>query len=537
MAMEASEQRPSEDEALGEDPPSPRQLQGTAPEASAEALALASALASVEAPAEALAGGEKASAEVPGEASVEAVAEASATRAPAKAPAEDADEPLPLDFTQSDFLFSIMARIYIKRELFKYGPLSRWVDAMKEFYDGYGMDGIAERTYMQHFRKSFNAALAHRIKKLPTVFSPEKETEEENLCRQIQIARGRVLAIANAGKGSNNNSKTEEENYEEKERSRKRKRRSSNGDSELQKNAASLDIEMTEGLKDRIETAEKHLDDEKKAVNAVREAEKAVKEAQKKLKQAQEHKEEMSQMAHMATSGISDALIDQDGPWIDFYKQLRAYYEQKGTCLVRDNKDDPRHEKLAALRKWTLRQRQRYHLKAANPNKLPWYLVRMLEDLQFPFEDTSKKRRSSAQSQRQRIMVTDEDIFRKNLAELREFKEEHGHCAVPRGYKRNSALANWLKRIRAEGAKFRKDPASANITEEQMRLLDDLGIVWENQNQRRSWEDSFNDWLQFKEDHGKISLWGIRSFSSEYGYTKLTLFNVFPSFRTHQCPT
>ena len=58
--------------------------------------------------------------------------------------------------------------------------------------------------------------------------------------------------------------------------------------------------------------------------------------------------------------------------------------------------------------------------------------------------------------------------------QLKEYKEKHGHCLVPEGYKANPQLGNWVKNQRVA---YRKQ-SGRKITEEQIKSLEDIGFVW-----------------------------------------------------------
>ena len=41
-----------------------------------------------------------------------------------------------------------------------------------------------------------------------------------------------------------------------------------------------------------------------------------------------------------------------------------------------------------------------------------------------------------------------DDTFAQRLGELEEYRREHGHCSVPRRYRENPSLANWVNKQR-----------------------------------------------------------------------------------------
>jgi hypothetical protein len=86
-----------------------------------------------------------------------------------------------------------------------------------------------------------------------------------------------------------------------------------------------------------------------------------------------------------------------------------------------------------------------------------------------------------------------------NLDVLRQYKEEHGDCVVPRGSSANPRLANWV----AEQRKQRKlliDGKQSKIIPERVKLLDEIGFVWNAQ--EAAWERQLTDLKEFREQKG-----------------------------------
>jgi hypothetical protein len=86
-----------------------------------------------------------------------------------------------------------------------------------------------------------------------------------------------------------------------------------------------------------------------------------------------------------------------------------------------------------------------------------------------------------------------------NLDVLRQYKEEHGDCVVPRGYSANPRLASWV----AEQRKQRKlliDGKQSSIIPQRVKLLDEIGFVWNAQ--EAAWERQLTDLKEFREQEG-----------------------------------
>jgi len=64
-------------------------------------------------------------------------------------------------------------------------------------------------------------------------------------------------------------------------------------------------------------------------------------------------------------------------------------------------------------------------------------------------------------------------------AKLKEFHAEHGHCKVPKGYNRDTELANWVRNQRLEYTNKLRNKKS-RMTQERLDLLNELGFTWSN---------------------------------------------------------
>ena len=58
-----------------------------------------------------------------------------------------------------------------------------------------------------------------------------------------------------------------------------------------------------------------------------------------------------------------------------------------------------------------------------------------------------------------------------------QFKEEVGHCRVPKGYTKDKELANWVRNQRLEEANMRKGKKT-RMTQERLQALQDIGFKW-----------------------------------------------------------
>lgn len=151
-------------------------------------------------------------------------------------------------------------------------------------------------------------------------------------------------------------------------------------------------------------------------------------------------------------------MVEDDGTtWDTRYLELRSYRQKHGTCAVR-------HEENEALARWVSEQQREYE--AEDHGTLTEENVRLLNELDFEWNVSSP---------------ADLEHWQTMFEQLQEFKRTHGHCVVPTGYEFNPALADWVKRQRSD---FHKN-GHGNLTEEQIKGLNDSGFLWDDLPQHR----------------------------------------------------
>ena len=75
------------------------------------------------------------------------------------------------------------------------------------------------------------------------------------------------------------------------------------------------------------------------------------------------------------------------------------------------------------------------------------------------------------------------ESWNQRLVELRQFKQEHGHCLVPSRYDANPELGIWVGTQRTQYRLYMRSketgvPVSTNMNEDRLRELEELGFVW-----------------------------------------------------------
>lgn len=83
--------------------------------------------------------------------------------------------------------------------------------------------------------------------------------------------------------------------------------------------------------------------------------------------------------------------------------------------------------------------------------------------------------------------------------ELREFKDTHGHCVVPRKYPLNPHLATWVAEQRKQ-RKLLADGKQSSMIQPRLLLLNEIGFSWNVRNS--AWLRHVKDLESFREERG-----------------------------------
>ena len=83
-------------------------------------------------------------------------------------------------------------------------------------------------------------------------------------------------------------------------------------------------------------------------------------------------------------------------------------------------------------------------------------------------------------------------------SQLLEYKAEHKNCLVPSVYPKNKALGAWVHTQRTQ-YRLRSEGKHSFLTEERIKLLDEVGFVWSPQG--NSWDDRYNQLVVYKAEH------------------------------------
>ena len=151
--------------------------------------------------------------------------------------------------------------------------------------------------------------------------------------------------------------------------------------------------------------------------------------------------------------------------WEDRLEMLRAYKRKHGNLLI-----PIRYKQDPSLGKFVHNTREQYKLyhhktKAGYKKKcsLTAERIQQLEEIGFVFSTERTKRQN--------------DDWETRFEQLKRYKEKHGHCLVPHGYKEDPSFAEWIHRQRTTNASSRKGTPNP-LVEERMKKLESIGFVF-----------------------------------------------------------
>jgi len=129
--------------------------------------------------------------------------------------------------------------------------------------------------------------------------------------------------------------------------------------------------------------------------------------------------------------------IQATATWEGLYLDLKEYQETNGHLCVRK-------EKNLKLYNWIEKQRKEKHI--LNPHQ-----IEKLSKLNF-------------------VWTQNESLWEVKFFELKDFKEEFGHCKVAAKYNKNKSLGAWVSTMRCSKNKLSQD---------KIDKLNDLGFIWD----------------------------------------------------------
>ncbi|GFH44358.1 hypothetical protein CTEN210_00832 [Chaetoceros tenuissimus] len=93
--------------------------------------------------------------------------------------------------------------------------------------------------------------------------------------------------------------------------------------------------------------------------------------------------------------------------------------------------------------------------------------------------------------------------FEERFNALIEFKRKHGHCNVPRAYKADDNLGQWIDNIRSMKSGRRDNRGVYKLSNERIKKLENIGFRWQASH---TFEERFNALIEFKRKHGHCNV-------------------------------
>jgi hypothetical protein len=169
--------------------------------------------------------------------------------------------------------------------------------------------------------------------------------------------------------------------------------------------------------------------------------------------------------------------------WRDQFQQLCAYKVQFGDCIV-----PQQYVTNPKLGKWVSHQRNQYRIhQEGKPSPMTGERIRALNSIAFDW-GTSKTDLAS--------------IWSVRFQQLCEFKEQTGHCLVPRTYSSNPKLGRWVttQRNQYRNHQMHQGDNPNPMPEERIQALNVIGFDWGTSN--LTWSEHFEQLCEFKEQTG-----------------------------------
>ena len=224
--------------------------------------------------------------------------------------------------------------------------------------------------------------------------------------------------------------------------------------------------------------------------------------------------------------------------WSKMFQKLKAYKEVHGDCNVPTKYPiDP------SLSAWVRAQRVEHkiiHIHGKISKKLCSKKIILLERIGFNWDQYEARRKEivvedgndlnsekdvssdnnendkfhiisaqSIQSTNDSSKLRRDKQWFEHVEQLKEYKNKHRSCHIPRNSKEYPELGRWCSVQRQQYADFKAGRYS-RLTKERIDILNDIGFVWEpkggGQRQEKEWMKMFNDLKLYKSLHGNCNV-------------------------------
>ncbi|CAB9527020.1 helicase [Seminavis robusta] len=242
------------------------------------------------------------------------------------------------------------------------------------------------------------------------------------------------------------------------------------------------------------------------------EAARLVAEAQRRLDAANRQAEHLTRKKEILEEQIltRELSLDNNNEFTQHYHQLVAFQQEFGHVNVALERPH------GALNAWVKRMRRIKALRQAGDKyQAPqWkYYLRALDRIGFVWDVVK-------------------DQWKIQFDKMLAFKQENGHCCIPKAYKKDKALGAWVHRQRYH-YKLYHEGKPTQLTPERIQLLKSVGFSWggdakspvdvtapprptkprNGQHKRtpeQEWEHHFQLLLEFQKQHGHVKISAVQ---------------------------
>ena len=170
--------------------------------------------------------------------------------------------------------------------------------------------------------------------------------------------------------------------------------------------------------------------------------------------------------------------------WNQMYMQAKKYYEEHGNLILA-----PKIDKKLYL--WIKCQRDLY----LKNEGLTEEQFRLLSEIEISNEITPPKKEKVKKEKEDKL-----SIWNKRYLEAKEYYEKYRNLIIPRT-EEFSELYNWVKNQRG---KYNIDPEKCKLSNEQIRLLEEIGMVWNIIEYQ--WNTMYAQAKEYFEKYGSLSI-------------------------------
>jgi hypothetical protein len=258
---------------------------------------------------------------------------------------------------------------------------------------------------------------------------------------------------------------------------------------------------------------DKALQDRYQCQMALRDSLVALREAQALVRACRKKYNAAKSNAQTVAKNECETLLKEDSTWNQFFQKLKLYKERTGHCNVKQNfaaKDSKNCPETAKLSAWVGRNRK----DGKQRRRAGQSAEDGLSDSEDQLDSSSvfdEVEPDSIHADPYKSIALDQIGFdwdprnsrwMSSYEELKAFKLLNGNTLVPHA---NCGLGSWVKRQQVQYTLYTKgDRSKSELTEERVRLLNDLGFVWSRRS--NTWNENFQRLSKWKEDHGNCNI-------------------------------